>query len=220
VVQEAPTNLLRNGLFTFDIPEGGATAPIGWGCSATAEQTPSGTYHGDEWMGRTALRLLRTEGTATSKTGCEQRPELDVSQFNYLELKSTFVLNYQSLQNCGIDGSECPLMFFIIFTDAEGITHEWSQGIFYNQVAQTSDPSVCLSCGMRSNHLPISEQVWFTYESGNLLDLFPDEQRPQYINRVQFYAKGHRYDVFVSEVALYASRLANIPTQQLGNDGD
>lgn len=207
VVQDSPTNLIRNGLFTFDISDNMTTAPIGWGCLATSNELPAGAYRVDQWMERRALRLIRTEGIATSQTGCEQSLELDVSGYNFLELRATFAINYQSLQNCGIDGSECPLMFFIGFTDFDGVIREWNQGIFYNQVSNANAPTVCQTCGMRNDHMPISEQVWFTYESTNLLDRFTEEERPRFVNYIRFQARGHQYDVFVSEVALVASNM-------------
>jgi hypothetical protein len=215
-----PTNLIRNGLFTFDIPEGATSAPIGWACQVESNDSPLGTYTVDEWMGRRALRFVRLEGSQSSTTRCRQDLELNVSQYNFLELQVTFSINFQSLQNCGIDGSECPLMLFLFFTDANGDTHEWSQGLFYWQVLQSSDPTYCQSCPIRNEHLPTGQSVWFTYESGNLIGRFSDEQRPEFINFVRLDAKGHQYDVFISEVAIIASSQAVIPTSQLENDED
>jgi hypothetical protein len=216
VVQAAPTNLLRNSLFTFDIPEGGSTAPIGWGCQNVIDAAQRGSYFVDFWEGRAALRLLRTDATAYGRTGCEQVPELDVSQYRYLELQATFAINYQSLQNCGVEGTECPMMLFVYFTDINGGNQQWYQGLFYNYVPQsTSYPTQCTSCGTGLEHLPIGQSVWFTYESGNLFDRFPDAQRPQFINKVQFYASGHQYDVYVSELALYAENRAVPETDQI-----
>jgi hypothetical protein len=216
---DAPTNLLRNGLFTFDIPDGQAVAPLGWGCTRTSDAFPLGEYLVDEWLGRRALRLIRTEGTSTSKTGCEQVLELNIDQYTYLELQVTFAIHYQSLQNCGILGSECPMMLLIYFTDIQGITQQWYQGLFYNYVPQSASyPTQCINCGTGLEHLAISQDVWFTYESGNLFARFPAEQRPQFINKIQFYASGHTYDVFVSELALYAANPAVPETGQLGND--
>jgi hypothetical protein len=216
VVQDAPINLLRNGLFTFDIPEGQTYAPLGWVCENPADDSPYGSYFADAFMGRPAFRLFRQAATTTSRTGCYQEVQIDVSNYTYLELQATFALDYQSLQNCGIEGTECPMMLFITFTDAQGDVHPWYQGLFYNYLPQSTNyPLVCQGCGAGYEHLPIAEDVWFTYESGNLITRFPIEDRPEIINIVKFNAAGHQYNVFVSELALYAGSQAIPQTDQL-----
>jgi hypothetical protein len=219
VVQQAPTNLLRNGLFTFDIPEGQTRAPIGWACVNPADDSPRGSYFADAFMGRPAFRLFRQAATTTSRTGCYQEVQIDVSSYTFLELQVTFAVESQSLQNCGVKGSECPMMLFITFTDAEGITFDWYQGLFYNYVPDaTNYPLVCQTCGARYEHQLIAQGVWYTYESGNLFDRFLDSQRPQFVNIVTFDASGHQYNVFVSEVALYADSRTTPETGQIGTD--
>lgn len=218
VVSSAPINLLENGLFTFetDSAEADDFIPQRWACFRRFDAPPSGNWSADTWQGRAALRLIRSENaTATSQTGCLQvlapSPGLEVTQYSLLELKTTFLLKYQSLQNCGLVGSECPLMIFVDYTDINGIQRTWSQGIFYNFDPQSPYPLICQTCGSINEHLQISEGVWYTYESGNLLKRLPPEQRPAYIERVQFYASGHRYDVFVSEIALFAGTEQAVP---------
>jgi hypothetical protein len=219
VVQQGNTNLIRNGLFTFDIPEGQTRAPIGWACENPADDSPRGSYFADAFMGRPAFRLFRQTATTTSRTGCYQEIQIDVSQYSYLELQATFAVDFQSLQNCGIAGSECPMMFFITFTPAEGDSFDWYQGLFYNYLPESTNyPLVCQSCGAGYEHMLMAKGVWFTYESGNLLDRFPPEQRPQFVNIVKFNAAGHQYNVFVSEVALYANRRTTPETGQIETD--
>jgi hypothetical protein len=54
-------------------------------------------------------------------------------------------------------------------------------------------------------HDPIYPGTWYTYESPNILTLVPENQRDRSLLRVRFYASGHGYDVYVGDVALYAS---------------
>ena len=210
VVSSRPVDLLENGSFTLEAASAqGEFIPQRWACFRRFDEPPSGNWFADEWDGRPALRLIRAENATTNgETGCLQvlAPELglDVSEYSLLELKSTFLINYQSLQNCGQVGSECPMMLIIDYIDTDGVERRWTQGIFYNFEPQSPWPLICQSCGSINEHLQISEKVWYTYESGNLINRLPAEQRPAYIQQVQFYASGHQYDVFVSEMALFA----------------
>lgn len=214
IVSAAPVNLLENGLFTFEVDsvEEGELIPQRWACFSRKEGLPRGEWSTDTWQGRPALRLIRSENATTNgQTGCFQIVETDVTEYSLLEIKATFLLNYQSLQNCGQDGSECPMMLFVDYTDITGNQHTWSQGIFYNFDPQSTFPLICQTCGTTNEHRQISEQVWYTYESGNLFNRLPPEEHPVSIERIQFYASGHQYDVFVSEMALFAGIEQVIP---------
>jgi hypothetical protein len=214
IVSAAPINLLENGLFTFEIvpAEEGNLLPQRWACFRVSEAPPTGDWQIDKWQGRPALRLiLDADATTTSRTGCRQTVGIDVTEYSLLELKATFLLNFQSLQNCGQDGTECPMMLFVKYTDINGIQRSWSQGIFYNFDPQSSYPLICRTCATTNEHRQISEQVWYTYESGNLFNRLPPEERPASIEQVEFYASGHQYDVFVSEIALFAGIEQVIP---------
>ena len=59
----------------------------------------------------------------------------------------------------------------------------------------------------------MNAQSWYTYDSGNLLSLFPGEPERQIrsIVGVWFYASGHEYDVQVSEVSLLAQQKPATP---------
>lgn len=211
LVTNAPKNLLENGLFTLEVSSTGGdeVLPKHWACFRRFDAPPSGNWFADAWEGRPALRLVRSDNATTNgETGCLQvlapAPGLDVSDYSLLELKATFLLNFQSLQNCGQVGSECPMMLLIDYTDINGNDRSWTQGVFYNFDPQSPWPLICQTCGSINDHLQISDRVWYTYESGNLINRIPAEQRPAYIKQVEFYASGHEYDVFVGEMALYA----------------
>lgn len=220
IVTSAPINLIDNGLFAFDITTheetGALQIPQQWGCFNAFERPPGGQWFADRWQGRTTLRLIREEGDATSRTGCTRWLDVSVRDYTFLELQATFSLNYQSLINCGIAGSECPMMIFIDYIDAGGNQHAWYQSFFYNYDPQNPAPLVCQTCTPTYEHRPISEQVWYTYESGNLFSRLPEDQKPARILEVRFYASGHRYDVMVSEMALIAgTEQVIIPPDQI-----
>jgi len=214
IVSSAPTDLLENGLFSFDFTRteaGDILLPQRWACSSQSDGPPSGSWFMDTWNGRQAIRLIREVGNTTSQTGCIQPLDISVTQYSYLELRATIALNFQSLVNCGDVGSECPMMIFIDYEDVNGDQRTWYQGLFYNFDPQSPAPIVCPPCGQVYEHRPVSDQIWYTFESGNLFNRLPEESRPARILNVEFYASGHRYDVFVSEVALFAGTQQVIP---------
>jgi len=219
VVDSAPVNLIDNGLFAFDIEQdvttGELQVPQYWACFNPSDGPPSGNYLADTWQGRNAIRLIRETGTETSRTGCRRWLDVSVAGYSSLELQATFALNYQSLVNCGVAGSECPMMIFVQYNDAEGENHTWYQSFFYEYDPQNPAPLVCLECAQVYEHRPIAEQVWFTYESGNLFTRLPENERPVQILDVMFYASGHRYDVFVSDISLIADTQVNVPPDQI-----
>jgi hypothetical protein len=185
----------------------GAGAPLvaDWACATSDSQPPS--YLSTEYRdGRLALRLTRGDNAITSgATGCSKyfgADGIDVRGYNYLGLKAVFNLNYQSLSVCGFVASECPLMLRMDYKDAEGNLRIWYHGFYYLLDTQLNYPLQCDSCSQQ--HEIIKEKAWYTYDSGNLFNLIPTRVRPQEIISLQFYASGHQYDVFISDVSLLA----------------
>jgi hypothetical protein len=234
-------NLIDHGLFIFDalntaergvavpgvlstaaIDPSASTAqeptiqmPLHWGCSNAQKDLPSGTYTVSGWEGRTALHLVRENNATTNgETRCKQPyadPGIDVTNYNFLELETTFLIHYQSISECGVEGSECPLMIHIVYTDTNGVTgREWYQGFYatLDPLYESYKPR-CASC--TQDHQQINQDVWYTYESGNLLNILPAEARPAAINRIEFYASGHQYNVYVGEVSLFAGIAEAVP---------
>lgn len=223
VVTSAPIDLIDNGLFAFDITTdeetGDLQIPQHWGCFNAFDSPPGGEWLADRWQGRSVIRLIREVGDTSSRTGCARWLDVSVTDYTFLELQATFALNYQSLVNCGFVGSECPMMIFIDYVDFRGNPRTWHQSFFYNYDPQNPAPLVCQECTIAYDHRPISEQVWYTYESGNLFSRLPEDAQPARILEVRFYASGHRYDVFVSEIGLIAgTEQVIIPPDQIPDD--
>ena len=197
--------MLENGLFTFASVDTATSAlPQRWGCFNEQDDLPRGVYALENLQGRSVLRLLRTDRASShGETRCLQPiiPEnRDVTQFNYLELEASFMVDYQSLPDCGIRGSECPLMLYMTYKDTSGEDREWYQGFYYSSDPSVSYPPRCESC--TQDHLLINGKVWYTFETGNLFFILPPTARPAQIKSVEFYASGHQYDVYVSEIML------------------
>ncbi|MCC6612748.1 MAG: hypothetical protein IT320_04670 [Anaerolineae bacterium] len=160
---------------------------------------------------------------------------VNVAEHNYLALHVTFYVVSQSLSVCGVAGTECPLMLHMQYIpqltpDTEGSTtttdatangtseqsfgpipvedlpvRDWHHGFYTVPADQVQSPLRCDTCPQE--HSYIRPGRWFTYDSGNLMALFPQEQKPGSILSFSFYASGHEYEVYVSEVALLVDSL-------------
>ncbi|MCA0453125.1 MAG: hypothetical protein LCI00_04035 [Chloroflexi bacterium] len=209
------TNLLSDVIFqdSLNAPsteQVGFTQPFNsdWFCKDNS--IPQGYAVPQMSDGRTVLRLVRAEdATSHGETGCVRSwgEGRNVASFNYISLRATFRINYQSLSTCGQDGSECPLMLLVEYLDKNGELHRWYHGFYARVDPDRNFPLQCNSC--LQEHERINEKAWFTYDSGNLLNLLTNpeqlaEQRPITIIDVQFKASGHQYDIEVSDMMLLA----------------
>lgn len=137
------------------------------------------------------------------ETGMRQELDVDVQDYNYLEIRTTFHIDEQSLSTCGQLGSECPMMLRVQYEDVQGIEREFIQGFFAYHDPTLDYPLTCDTC--RGEHERVNLQSWYTYKSGNLLTILPAEQKPAVIQQVRFYASGHAYKVYVAEMDLLAA---------------
>jgi hypothetical protein len=207
-VTPAEINLVYNSGFVLYEPsiEGVPLLPAEWGWYNDQEELdePRGLAVRDTYDGRAVLHIQREgERLNHAETGCAQLyPGTDLSGYSYLELRATFFIRSQSISTCGVAGSECPLMLRVIYEDAEGERREWIHG-FYSAYTVPAWPLTCQSC--RQDHERINSGTWYTYESGNLVNILPDEVKMHKLVEVRFYASGHAYDVMVDEVSLLAA---------------
>jgi hypothetical protein len=215
VVSPSRPNLLENSLFVLDdfLQEQPNALPERWGCTNAQDAPPRGAYQVNAWEGWRGLRLTRAENANShGETRCQQRFSevgLDVSGYTYLQLEATFLIHYQSLSDCGIRGSECPMMLRIAYEDVNGARQEWIQGFYYATNPSVNYPQRCETC--LQDHRQINEKVWYSYETGNLFSIIPTSSRPVRIMSVEFYASGHQYDVFVSDLALFGGYVDAVP---------
>jgi len=196
--------------------------PARWGCTNIQDNTPRGDYLVQFGDGRSSIRLVRAEDASShGETRCKQffpEPGIYLEGYSYLELTTTFFINFQSLSECGVEGSECPLMLLMEYVDVNGNEVQWYQGFYYRDDLQIDYPLRCSSCSQ--DHQKINEKVWYTFETGNLFASLPADQRPAYIENIEFYASGHQYDVFVSEIALFVGLTDVVPSEILNVNGE
>ena len=210
---EDTANLLMTGDFSLQSLSIGQLyspgEPLNWNCSGLPEQNPPGSYSILESDGRVGVNLQRF-GNATThgEISCKQEFEaegLDVRHFESLRVLATFSLNYQSLSLCGKEGSECPLMVHIAYTIDDAPPNNrrnWFRGFYYEGQASGTHKKTCASC--LQEHVDTNPSVWYTFDSGNLLNLIAGDRRPAFINAIRFYASGHQFDTVVSEMMLLA----------------
>lgn len=228
-----PVELVDNNTLKMGVPIKDARnptpviAPSAWGCEHRnfQEDTPAGRLFGFIQDGRTVLQMVRGEGaTSHGETFCQQGRQSgkewhDVSGYSYLALQTTFLIQDQSsttLSACGKDATECPLMIIIEYIDQEFLDRTDEEGVqppqlifgFYAEF-DPSRPNLLRCAACHQDHIYVQKDAWYTYDSGNLFDLFdqlPDRpgKRPLAISQIKFYASGHEYDVRVSEISLFA----------------
>jgi hypothetical protein len=173
------------------------------------DRFPSGGYELIRLEGRTAAGISRSQADfpgvqlSHAETGFVQRLTAYVEDYSLLELRANFKIEEQSLPHCGEQGSECPLMLHLRYMDTQGITRDWYQGFYAVDDPTLGYPDTCLAC--RRAHQQVQMHRWSIYESGNLFDLLPADQRPARIIEVSFYASGWAYVVYVSEFNLIAA---------------
>ncbi len=190
-----------------------------WGCYSLRDDAAAaeGSYGREFINGRSVMHITRvqTDGlpaTNHAETGCLQylntiSEPLPVTVYNFLELRVTMQIRDRllMLSACGQQGSECPVMVVINYLNQYDQEQQWIHGFYTRYDQAVGWPLRCATCAQ--DHEQLNKDTWYTYTSGNLLQLLPEDQRPVAVNSVKFYASGHEYEVLLGEVALLAGDL-------------
>ncbi len=196
-----------------------------WGCYSLRDDSEAaeGDYRREVLNGRAIMHITRVEepgkpATNHAETGCLQylntiTEPLPVTAFSHLELRVTLQIRDRPLMlsTCGQQGSECPLMVVIDYLNQYQQPQQWIHGFFTRYDQAVGWPLRCATCSQ--DHEQLNQDAWYTYTSGNLLQLLPADQKPVAISSVKFYASGHEYEVLLGEVALLAGQTPQ-PAQQ------
>ena len=191
----AVQNLLLNGSFQELLEPAWVTSTVVLTTSVkppTIEQVENG--------GRTAIRFARREADNGNHTegAIQQSLDYDVRDFARLQVVLDVKLSFQSLSGGGLQSSEFPIIVRLDYKDIKGSDMFWTHGFYYqNQAGYAIGPD---PWGRPSGER-IPQDVWFPYESGNLLLLLGDN-KPAHITGLRIYASGWNYDSLVSEVQL------------------
>ena len=145
--------------------------------------------------------LLTRVGQQFAETGITQEINQDVHGAQSLHVRARVRVDVQTLGTCGSQGSECPIMIRIKYTDQSGAVREWLQGFY---AIEGEDDPFCPSCEWQARQIQVAQPgVWYDYESLDLLPLLQAQGiEPATIHRVDIYASGHTYGAAIDEIAI------------------
>lgn len=166
------------------------------------ENEPTGTVTSATVAGRRAALFERT-GPSHAETRLVRELNRDVTDASSLTLHFAVLLSFQDVPVCGSQGTECPMMVKIEYRDASDNSREWLHGFYAINDPNNVNKPICEICTRRFQHQRILRDTWFSYDSGNLMDILTvDGLKPVRIIRVIFYASGHSYQSAVTDVEL------------------
>jgi len=143
---------------------------------------------------RQAVLFQRLGGNIRhAETGIIQTIDRDIRDYGVLQLRLSVMLLYQSLSGGGVLHSEYPIMVRLDYQDLYGNANHWVQGFYYENPANY----------VIMNGLEIPRNVWYSYESGNLMEMLGDV-KPAHLTSIRIYASGHDYQSMITEVELVA----------------
>jgi hypothetical protein len=195
----AARDLIVNGDFADPLDKGWTS----YSRDIQIEGESGGEVQRTEIEGRPVIVITR-RGTGHAETGLNQRIRTDIRDFNSLQLHLLLRIEEHNVPVCGSLGSECPVMVRIAYEDADGTDQEWLQG-FYSlpDTSTPGNPSFCVTCSARNEHIQVPEDTWYSYDSPNLIPLMSqDDRAPTLIKSITVYASGHTYQSTVDEVEL------------------
>lgn len=148
--------------------------------------------------------VLSRRGANHAETGIVQELDADVSSLRSLQLHLLLRVEEQDVPVCGSLGSECPVMVRLDYVDANGADQEWLQGFYALPDPNIpGNPTVCVTCSTRKDHIRVPQGTWYAYLSSNLIpELSQNGQGPRSIKSIVVYASGHTYRAAVTEVEL------------------
>jgi len=193
-------NLITNGGFA-----GGMNEWVGLAPNVEIEDQPEAEV-GVRIIGNEPTLTFSRVGVGHADAGIRQIISEDVTDYSSLKLAISMEVAEQSLGVCGQQGSECPLILRIEYTDVNGVDQIWQQGFFaVGEIASTT-PDVCVACPPPLNeHQRVPYKQLVFYESDNLMEkLRLLDAQPQQIKTMTLIASGHTFDMRVADVALMA----------------
>lgn len=145
--------------------------------------------------------LLTRVGQQFAETGITQEINQDIHGAKSLQVRARVRVDVQTLGTCGSQGSECPIMLRIKYTDQSGAVREWLQGFY---AIEGDDAPFCPSCEWQAEQIKVAGPgIWYNYESPDLLpSLKALDIEPATIHRVDIYASGHTYGAAIDEIAI------------------
>ena len=131
----------------------------------------------------------------------------DVAEVESLRLLVTFRILNQSLEVCGLVGSECPLFLRVNYIDESGFSNTWQQGFYGIDATVGNLPDGCTFCAMvQDTHerVPLGQEYFYDVDLGGLIAR-QGRVPPRFIESVFLVSSGHNFEIEVVDIALLAS---------------
>lgn len=211
-----PENLVGNS--TFDAAGASPNSANVWGCNFKPSEVLdiNGIFERVFYDGRYTMHFerLADRDVFPGETQCRELLNLNVEEYDELYIRVSFYIAEHSLPRCGELGTECPLMIRLGYQNADQqaagqrARSDWIHGYYsHDNGAPTAWPLRCSACS--GDHDRVNPGTWYTYMSEDFIGgLSEDRQglRPVQIYDIEFYAGGHKYDVYVGEVSILGRR--------------
>jgi hypothetical protein len=145
-------------------------------------------------------------GLGHADAGVRQVVDQDLTDYQSLQVLIWMQIVDQSLEVCGQQGSECPVIVRIEYVDVNGVDQVWQQGFYAIGTTGQNTPDICVTCPSPVNEheqIPFNQLVF--YESGNLVEQLGQLNiLPRHIKSISLISSGHTFDVEVVELAVMA----------------
>lgn len=131
----------------------------------------------------------------------------DVAEIDSLRLLVTFRILNQSLEVCGIEGSECPFFVRVNYVDGNGFSNTWQQGFFaVGEPIPGVQPDGCIRCAMvQDTHqkVTLGQEYFYDVDFGEIIAR-QGRIPPRFIESIILVSSGHSFEVEVVDIALLA----------------
>lgn len=199
---ETARNLIKNSSFSQGLT---SWTQFPWTVEIPTE--PDGQMRALDVGGESRLNITR-QGTGHADVLLRQNIGQDVSELDNLRLLVSFRILQQSLDVCGVVGSECPFFVRVNYIEDEsGLSKTWQQGFYSKGEASPGlAPDICERCAMVQNthqHVPAQQDVFFDIDLNEEL-LRQGRLPPKLIESIVLVFSGHEFQVEVSDVTLIA----------------
>lgn len=151
---------------------------------------------------------ISREGEGHADVLVRQSINQDVAEVESLRLVVTFRIINQSLEVCGILGSECPLFLRVNYVDGGGLSNTWQHGFYaVGEPIPGVQPDGCTTCAMVQD---LHERVTLGQEYFYDIDLDEEIARqgripPRFIESIILVSSGHSFEIEVVDIAILAA---------------
>ena len=198
---ETERNLIANGDFSQELNR---WTIFPW--SVERADQPAGQVRVLDAGGESRLNISR-QGVGHADVLVRQSVNEDVAEVESLRLLVTFRILNQSLEVCGVAGSECPLFVRVNYVDGGGFSNTWQHGFYALGEPAADRPDGCAICGMVQDaheRVPLGQEYFYDVDLGEEIarqGRFP----PRFIESIILVSSGHSFEVEVVDIALLAA---------------